>query len=550
MHQYNTAPFSQISLGTVMIWMHLAIAPLQVHAAPCVASGDTLDIVASCEVSTDLSVENVFIAGPTVDDIVVQIDSDATLTVGTEFRMANFKETKATLVVLGNGGELILQDSQFAKLIGGAGQGELRIESGATVMADDTVGVGVFDGGMGSVLVTGAGSEYHQLSGLIRLSDSSTPIPATLTIRDGGRFTGSFEVNTLQAQMTISGATSSGDFGEAASSVRGGELVVENGAQVSGNVDLLSGLMRVTSSASYTRSGQRTVVPVGTIGEASLIVEDGAIADFETAFSLNISNGVQGTGEVLVTGEGTILRSAIIWLGGVNLRDGTLTIESGGSAIATTNIGTGISTAGPAGSITTVRGPTSLLEAPVIEVGVSFNAQSRGLLRIEDNARVEGNGIIVHSGSTLQVDSSNINVDMVDLREGSTLIPGLSPGLAQFNLDPDRTNSKLILAEGASLELEIESPVAGGFDRVVVNGNADLLGEIRLMFAEGVTPDPDSQFLNFLTVTGNLLTGENFVDSLIIEGLSDPATFRSQLTFEDGELTFGTDAIFSDGYEL
>ena len=193
--------------------------------------------------------------------------------------------------------------------VGANGTGMLTIQAGGT-LADSFGTVGNLPRGLGTVTVTGAGSNWSN-AGSVVVGGQGT---GTLTIQDGGT------VNS------------------------GGGSV---GLSVGSN-----GMVTVTGPGSSWINGPSGGLNIGSFGTGTLTIANGGKVINITNFTANIGNGTGSQGMVTVTGAGSAWsNSSGVNIG--NLGTGTLTIADSGivigpvviarntGAIGTLNIGAG-----------------------------------------------------------------------------------------------------------------------------------------------------------------------------------------------------------------
>jgi outer membrane autotransporter protein len=186
----------------------------------------------------------------------------------------------------------------------------LTIQTGGT-LADSFGTVGNLPGGLGTVTVTGAGSNWST-AGSVVVGGQGT---GTLTIQDGGT------------------VNSSG----------GGSVGLTGGP---------TGIVTVTGPGSSWINGPSGGLNIGSFGTGTLTIVNGGRVINITAFTANIGNGAGSQGTVTVTGPGsTWSNSSGVNIG--NLGTGTLTVADSGivtgpiviatnaGAIGTLNIGAG-----------------------------------------------------------------------------------------------------------------------------------------------------------------------------------------------------------------
>jgi T5SS/PEP-CTERM-associated repeat protein len=171
--------------------------------------------------------------------------------------------------------------------VGSTGTGRLTIQTGGT-LADSSGTVGNLPGGLGTVTVTGAGSNWSNSGGIVVGGQGM----GTLTIQDGG--------------VVNSGG--------------GGSVGLSAGS---------TGTVTVTGPGSGWFNGPGGGLNIGSFGSGTLVIANGGTVFNFTAFAANIGNGAGSQGTVTVTGAG----SSWINSSGLNIGNsgtGTLTIADSG----------------------------------------------------------------------------------------------------------------------------------------------------------------------------------------------------------------------------
>jgi T5SS/PEP-CTERM-associated repeat protein len=208
--------------------------------------------------------------------------------------------------------------------VGQNGTGMLTIKTGGT-LADSFATVGNLPGGLGTVTVTGAGSNWSN-AGSVVVGGQGT---GALTIQDGGT------VNS------------------------GGGSV---GLAVGSN-----GTVTVTGPGSSWNNGVSGGLNIGSFGTGSLTIANGGRVINITGNTANIGNGAGSQGTVTVTGPGsTWSNSSGVNIG--NLGTGTLTIADSGivtgpiviatNARATGKLNIGAGAGNPAAAPGTLTAPS------------------------------------------------------------------------------------------------------------------------------------------------------------------------------------------------
>ena len=245
--------------------------------------------------------------------------------------------------------------------MGSAGDGQLTIENGATVVSNTNVFIGIDSGSTGAITVSGSGSTW-----------------------------------------TNSGALYVGSRGN-------GQLTIENGAVVSNTEAFIGydpgsiGAVTVSGTGS-TWANNSSALTVGYAGDGQLTIENGATISNASAY-IGFSSG--GTGAVTVSGTGsTWTNSSVLYVG--HAGDGQLTIENG-ATVSNTGAFIGVNS-GSTGVVTVSGTGSQWINSGILTVGDSGS----GTLLVEDGgsvgaAQVVGMGSLSLDSGTLQALASHAN---------------------------------------------------------------------------------------------------------------------------------------------
>jgi T5SS/PEP-CTERM-associated repeat protein/autotransporter-associated beta strand protein len=270
--------------------------------------------------------------------------------------------------------------------VGANGTGTLTIQNGGT-LADSFGTVGNLPGGVGTVTVTGAGSNWST-AGSVVVGGLGTGI---LTIQDGG---------------TVNSA--------------GGSVGLSAGS---------TGTVTVTGPGSGWFNGPSGGLNIGAFGTGTLTIANGATVFNFTAFTANIGQGAGSQGTVTVTGAGSSwINSSGVNIG--NLGTGTLTIADSGVVAGPVTIATNAGSTGTlnigAGAGNPAAAPGTLT-APSVAFGagtgtINFNHTSADYVFAP---AISGNGTVnVLAGTTIftgaNTYSGPTNVDAGTLRAGAS----------------------------------------------------------------------------------------------------------------------------------
>jgi fibronectin-binding autotransporter adhesin len=214
-----------------------------------------------------------------------------------------------TLTVTGAGSTFDATTGPAVLVIGRGGTGAMTISDGGTVNAL-TGTIGSLAGGVGTVLVTGAGSTFAA-SNLLSIGQSGT---GTLTITDGGRVTapnGTYlaEMGASQGRLNLRGSAGTGR----------GVLETSNVLAAAGlthHVEFDGGILRLTANAANLFFG---------FDAGNVMFEAGGGTIDTQGFTVASLVGLQGAGGLTKLGSGTLtLTGTNTFLGGLTVNAGTV----------------------------------------------------------------------------------------------------------------------------------------------------------------------------------------------------------------------------------
>ena len=341
------------------------------------------------------------------------------------------------------------------------GDGTLTIESGADVTGG-WIDVGVDEGSVGTVEVTGSGSTLTTTTGtdigiLVGLEGTGT-----LEVLDGGLVeTRNIEIGryadsegTVKVTGSGSTLTTTDDvFGITVGSGGTGTFTIESGADVTtarwidvGSGEGSEGTVKVTGSGStLTTTGDGNRIWLGVEGTGTLEVLDGGLVE---TLGIRVGGDVDSEGTVTVTGSGSTLTTTgtdnIIVVGGEGT--GTLEVLDGG-LVETSDFRVGRSGVGRA-VIRGVAADRSRSRVMVSPAGGKFSGvfvDEGGFVRVGRDAGSRGTLEILEGG-------------LLQVRDGrDTHGPAL-----QVARNKGSTGTLLIDGPGSSLEVIQDSPAVFG----------------------------------------------------------------------------------------
>ncbi|MGY6555186.1 MAG: hypothetical protein ACXIUM_11775 [Wenzhouxiangella sp.] len=357
--------------------------------------------------------------------------------------------------------------------VGRSGDGELRVESGASVSVP-AISLGVFSGGEGTLSVND-GSLLATGSGEVRVGVNSE---GELQLLAGGTVSGSLgvigDLPTGVGQARVSGAGSIwSSTGSLVAGLSGsGSLRIENGGTVLSNAGGIASLAGSSGSVVVSGPGSSWIMDsslgIGAGGEGELLIENGATVN-QGAGIIGWNPG--GLGAVEVRGSGSQWNLGLLRVGDAG--SGTLFID----ADAQVNTSDNVIIANQAGS------------AGNVLVNGSLNANP-GVV-VNENGALSGDGEIA---------------GFVIVQDGGILAPKNESSALDIT-------GNLALNPGSVLEFELGTPgvVGGGVnDLVTVGGQLILDGILNVTdiggFGDGV--------YTLLTYSGSLINNGLSIGSL------------------------------------
>jgi len=404
---------------------------------------------------------------------------------------ANINTVTPNATVIGDPGALARNLS-----VGQNGTGMLTIQAGGT-LANSLGTVGNLPGGLGTVTVTGAGSNWSN-SGSVVVGGLGT---GTLSIQDGG-------------------TVNSG----------GGSVGLSAGS---------TGTVTVTGPGSTWVNGLSGGLNIGSFGTGTLAIANGGTVFNFTLVTANIGNGAGSQGTAIVTGAGSSwINNLGVNIG--NLGTGTLTIADSG-VVAAPNV----VIANNAGSIGTLN----------IGAGAGNPAAAPGTLNVPSIAFGAGTGTINfnHTSASYVFAPAISGNGTVNVLAGITTLTGANTysGATNVNAGTLRAgvpntfspNSPVTVASGGTLDLN-------GFNQTVPSvTNAGLVN-----MGTGTAPGTLLTTTNY-TGTGGTIAMNTFLggygspsDKLVINGgtASGNSSLRITNAGGPGAVTTGNGILVVD----
>lgn len=283
--------------------------------------------------------------------------------------------------------------------VGRAGKGSLTLSGGGTLRAN-RISLGAFDGGEGSMLITGSGSSLFG-SGAQSVVEVGAGSKGSLVVADGGVINSDRMVIGLRGQgdVKVNGplsilSSAILDVGDESK----GSLRIENGGKVLSGVTSVGvgaeGNVVVTGQGSDLTA--QLGLKIGGNSKGTLVVENGGRISIQSPrASLSIGGVASGSGDVRVSGSGSAVFAATLLVGGAG--KGSLRIENGGAVTGTTSlIGSDVADVGEV----LVTGPDSSWSVNSVTIGV----RGKAAVRIDNGGKLISGPSVIGWGDGSQGD--------------------------------------------------------------------------------------------------------------------------------------------------
>jgi T5SS/PEP-CTERM-associated repeat protein len=273
-------------------------------------------------------------------------------------------------------------------VVGVGGQGTLTIQNGGVVTSAGGSQIGLVSGGMGSVTITGSGSQWRYTNGLTTGQSGQ----GTLTITDGGALTGdggNIGLNSGGVGMvTVSGSGSqwtNQGYGLTIGASGTGTLTIEDGGMVTAGVSVLGynsggGGDCDGTGSQFNASGELTV---GLGGQGNLTVQNGATGTSANGLTIGGTPGSMGTVTIGDPGSRWTNTGSQVVVG--DLGAGQMSIEN--AAVFSNSGDFSVGDLGP-GTLT-VSGAAQLSNTGTIYVGYS----GEGIMNLTTSGKVTTNDL-------------------------------------------------------------------------------------------------------------------------------------------------------------
>ncbi|MBC8138843.1 MAG: hypothetical protein H8F28_23435, partial [Fibrella sp.] len=333
---------------------------------------------------------------------------------------------------------------------------------------------------------------------------------------------------------------------QGAMTIQNGTFTLQNGAvfRANGGVNIANG---VGTSATLTlddatSSWTSGTLSVGERGTGTFNLTNGASI---SATSVLVGNGTGGSGAVTVSGAGTIIRDAQIYVGGFSGATGALLVEKGGRIDGSYLL--------VSSNATSVPRPTATFDDATINIGgdIVVEGGNAGIVTARNGAQVRGVGlqidgfepgggsVTITGATTRWSTSNNFNADSVlvgKFRHGTLTVSDgavlTTNGSARIAGGAGFTGTVLLTGPGSKWEMN-------GLLTIGAGGNA------VMNVADGATLKSSHASLDRGTVS---ITGANTSWTLSTGSfLPDNAAELSVGVFANGTLTIADGATVSAG---
>ena len=414
-------------------------------------------------------------------------------------------------------------------LVGGAGTGVLRVESGGAVRVNGSavVVVGREPGGAGSIRLRGFGSVVDASQapivvgqggqGVVEADDSSGLRADRLIV---GRSSADNRV-TVSGQDTLLGVLDELVVGEGGR----GTFELRRGAQgvvrrlVVGRESRADNVVVIGDPGTRLSGSDR--IDVGEWnGRGRLEMFSAAEARPSAGLSVGIYDGSDGS--LLLDRDASIVTPKDVIVGGGAGSVATATIRGGGVLDAMDILI--FAKPGASATVVVTNLPSYLSAARDIQIGFGRGLAGTTLMRAGDGALVSaGADLTVGVGGRLEVLGARVAVGAtefppsgtvrvgpggrltgagrvqgrVEIVSGGAVFPGSSPGTLTLEGDYAQT-------AGARLEIEISgAPASARYDVLELTGSASIGGSLVIHFVDGFAPKAGQRF-EFLTAAGGI----------------------------------------------
>ena len=354
--------------------------------------------------------------------------ADYILEIGASAPSAGEPAADGAVTLTGSGALLSMGSNGIA--VGYYGSGTLTVQSGATVETEssnsnDIAALSVARFGSAIVDVTGSGSLLHAIGSIYdgRAAGASGVIDVT----SGGMITQTLDATGvggigIGTADTTSGQIASGGSGTLNVNTSGmvnleGNLTVGANA-TSGTVVLNTG--GVVEATGFIQVGTGSAFAGGngsiTIGGGAKLITTGPHSSGNA--SIAIANELSTTGEITVSGGGSVLNAGGDRISVGSRGNGMLLVENGATATAGSTLypdqgseagfSVGAYATGSGGATVSGTGSTLSVDGAITLAGALTSAGGTGSLSASAGGVITATGVVLWSGGTLSVDATSL----------------------------------------------------------------------------------------------------------------------------------------------
>jgi len=309
----------------------------------------------------------------------------------------------------------------------------------------------------GAVVNVGVGSNVNIGTASVALSAMNTAGNATFNIQ-----------NTVVGNTTVTGRLYLGGastLGAGTATVTGsGQLYANNGLSGAGGLTLDSNFTGQVILKGYTSYSGATVINGGTLqaGDgtattplptAAVITNNGTLIFNTINGSQSLTNGITGTGNVVLNGGGTSAQTNTVTLSGTNTYTGNTTISFGtlnfnnagrlensaiilsGSAVSVLNVGTMVGTTPTIKSLSGVAGSSVTLGSKTLLVGDATSTTYAGVISGAGGGLTkQGNGTMTLSGNNTYTGATTVSAGTLQFAATQALYGGTTASWTAANI--------------------------------------------------------------------------------------------------------------------
>lgn len=446
-----------------------ALATALPYTAKAGRLGEYIDGSEVRDITSSVSYDSVLVVGENSVG-TLHISKGATVTNDDVGIVGKYTGSNGTVTVDGAGSSWVngAPDSYQELTIGGEGTGSLSITNGGAVHNATGI-IGVDNGGVGNVVVKGAGSTWtnHGALGLGNANGST----GTLSIEDGGKV------------INVSGKGSS-----SLGVVSGGYIGIDSGSEGTISVSGANSTLEQKSSYLIVGYGGKGTLNIAKGGLVTVGTETGG--EYNAVLYLGLQNGSTGTLNIgaaaneTAVGAGT-LKAAFVAFGSGT---GTIVFNHNDTDYEFDTALKGNGTLAFYSGNTSLTGDYSLFTGSATVNGgvMAVNSTFNQAISVLSGGTLGGTGTVSH----------------VTLASGAILAPGNSIGTLNVNGDLD-------FVAGSTYQVEVDK--YGHSDKLVSTGYVSIdTGATLVVLAENGTDDGSSYAANteYSILSADTLTGK------------------------------------------